>query len=161
MKKLNYNIFLIIAITSILFFSSCGGGSSDVDPVDAFNIDDALGVWLFNANCEEYILGSDTVFLNEELPDSITVFSNSNNTLFIEAGNNNLNASVDQYGNVAIDYQSFKAFLELGLISDTATIYLTGTGFFNSSTEGNMDLTFSEPNLPGEINCSINLSRSL
>jgi|TARA_B110000263_G_scaffold139184_1_gene120696 hypothetical protein len=163
MNKLNFNILSILATTCVLFLSSCGGGggSSDVEPVDTFNIDDALGVWLFNANCDQYILGSDTVFLDEELPDSITVFSNSDNTLFIEAGDNNLNASVDQNGHITIDYQSFETFLELGSISDTATIYLTGSGFFNSSTEGNMDLTFTEPNLPGEINCVINLTRSL
>ena len=40
-----------------------------------------------------------------------------------------------------------------------STIYLTGNGNFSSSNDGTMDLTFSEPNLPGQIECSILLTK--
>ena len=73
--------------------------------------------------------------------------------------NNVLDANIDISGDFYIRYQSFKAFLEIGNIADTATIYLTGNGNFSSSIDGTMDLTFSEPNLPGQIECSILLTK--
>jgi hypothetical protein len=158
MKKIN-NIILILTSSSILFFFSCGGGGGDIAPIGLYNTDNIIGEWFFSSNCEEYILGSDTVFLDNELPDTISIFSNADNTLSIAAGDNTLNATIDVNGDFIIEYQSFKAYLELGPIADTATIYLTGNGNFASQSEGSMDLTFTEPALPGEINCSILLSK--
>jgi len=161
MKNTNYNIFLIIISTSVLFLSSCGGGTSDVEPVYTFNPNNIVGEWQFNSNCTEYpnplTGGADTIFLDNELPDSITVFSNSSDTLFIEAGSNNLNATVNSTGDFAIGFQQFRAYVDA--FSDTITIFIEGTGSFTSENEGVMDLTFSEPFLQAEINCSINISR--
>jgi hypothetical protein len=161
MKNINYNIFLVIISISILFLSDCGGGSNDVEPVYTFNPNNIVGEWQFNSNCTEYPNplngGEDTIFLDNELPDSITVFSNSSDTLFIEAGSNNLNATVNSTGDFAIGFQQFRAYVDA--FSDTITIYIEGTGSFNSENEGVMDLTFSEPLLQAEINCSINISR--
>ena len=100
-----------------------------------------------------------TIYLENELPDTINIFSNSDNVLSIGAGNNVLEANIDVSGDFYIRYQSFKSFLEIGNIADTATIYLTGNGNFSSSNDGTMDLTFSEPNLPGQIECSILLTK--
>jgi|TARA_B110000438_G_scaffold241727_1_gene240955 hypothetical protein len=161
MKNINYNILLLIISTSVLFLSSCGGGSSDVDPVYTFNPNNIVGEWQFNSNCTEYPNplngGADTIFLDNELPDSITVFSNSSDTLFIEAGSNNLNATVNSTGDFAIGFQQFRAYVDA--FSDTITIFIEGTGSFTSANEGVMDLTFSEPLLQAEINCSINISK--
>ena len=53
----------------------------------------------------------------------------------------------------------FSLVFVLGIISDTATIYLTGDGNFSSDSLATMNLTFSEPNLPGQIDCTVSLSK--
>tara|TARA_B110000116_G_C16465148_1_gene415540 strand:- start:137 stop:628 length:492 start_codon:yes stop_codon:yes gene_type:complete len=163
MNKLNNNILSIIAASSILFLCSCGSSSSDVEPVYVFNSSNVVGDWEFSSNCTEYpnplTGGADTIFLDEQLPDTITVLSSSNNTLFIEAGSNNLNASVNSDGDFTIGFQQFRAYVDV--FSDTITIYVEGTGSFSSETDGVMDLIFSEPLLQAEIDCSINISRTL
>jgi len=141
----------------ILFLFPCGGGSDNERPI--YNTDSIVGDWSFLPNCEEYILGVDTIFLANELPDTISIFSNADNTLSIDAGENTLNASIDAEGDFYIRYQSFRAYLDLGIISDTATIYLTGDGNFSSDSSATMNLTFSEPNLPGQIDCTVSLSK--
>ena len=141
----------------VFLFFSCGGGGNSI--IEVYDTGEIIGEWLFSPNCEEYILGSDTIYLENELPDTISIFSNSDNVLSIDAGNNVLDANIDISGDFYIRYQSFKAFLEIGNIADTATIYLTGNGNFSSSNDGTMDLTFSEPNLPGQIECSILLTK--
>ena len=152
------NKALLIFSTSIIFFLfSCGGGSDMERPV--YNTDGIIGEWSFLPNCEEYILGIDTIYLANELPDTISIFSNSENSLSIDAGTNTLNASIDINGDFVIRYQSFRAYLDLGIISDTATIYLTGDGNFSSDSSATMNLTFSEPNLPGQIDCTVSLSK--
>ena len=147
----------IFSASLILFLFSCGGGSDNERPI--YNTDSIVGDWSFSPNCEEYILGVDTIFLANELPDTISIFSNADNTLSIDAGENTLNASIDTEGDFYIRYQSFRAYLDLGIISDTATIYLTGDGNFSSDSSATMNLTFSEPNLPGQIDCTVSLSK--
>jgi hypothetical protein len=154
--NLQQNNFFYSLCLIFLFFS-CGGGGNRI--IEVYDTGEIIGEWLFSPNCEEYILGSDTIYLENELPDTISIFSNSDNVLSIDAGNNVLDANIDISGDFYIRYQSFKAFLEIGNIADTATIYLTGNGNFSSSSDGTMDLTFSEPNLPGQIECSILLTK--
>jgi hypothetical protein len=155
MNSQQNNFFYSLCL--IFLFFSCGGGGNRI--IEVYDSGEIIGEWLFSPNCEEYILGSDTIYLENELPDTISIFSNSDNVLSIDAGNNVLDANIDISGDFYIRYQSFKAFLEIGNIADTATIYLTGNGNFSSSNDGTMDLTFSEPNLPGQIECSILLTK--
>jgi len=150
-------IFLLISTSIILFLYSCGGGSDMERPI--YDTDAIVGEWSFSPNCEEYILGLDTIYLANELPDTISIFSNADNSLSINAGTNTLSASIDINGDFVISYQSFRAYLDLGIISDTATIYLTGDGNFSSDSLAIMNLTFSEPNLPGQIDCTVSLSK--
>jgi len=156
-----HKILLIFSTPIIFFLYSCGGGSvggSDLEgPI--YNTEGIVGEWSFSPNCEEYSLGTDTIYLANELPDTISIFSNSDNILSIDAGANTLSASIDINGDFVIEYQSFRAYLDLGIISDTATIYLTGNGNFSSDSLATMDLTFSEPNLPGQIDCTVSLSK--
>ena len=153
MKKL----ISIFSTSLILFLFSCGGGSDIERPI--YNTDRIVGDWSFSPNCQEYILGVDTIFLANELPDTISIFSNADNTLSIDAGVNTLNATLDSEDVFYITRQSFRAYLDLGIISDTVTIYLTGDGNFSSDSSATMNLTFSEPNLPGQIDCSVSLSK--
>ena len=155
MNSQQNNFFYSLCL--IFLFFSCGGGGNRI--IEVYDTGEIIGEWLFSPNCEEYILGSDTIYLENELPDTISIFSNSDNVLSIDAGNNVLDANIDISGDFYIRYQSFKAFLEIGNIADTATIYLTGNGNFSSSNDGTVDLTFSEPNLPGQIECSILLTK--
>ncbi len=149
---------LTIIFSTISFFLISCGGAGDMDrPI--YNTDVIVGDWLFESNCEEYVLGVDTIFLSNELPDTISIFSNSDNSLSIDAGDNTLDASINIDGDFFIRYQSFRAFLDLGVISDTATVYLTGDGNFFSDSTATMNLTFTEPNLPGQIDCAVNLSK--
>ena len=152
MNSKQNNFFLILSFSIVLILTACsGGGNSEIRPDDSFNIRVITGDWFFSPNCEEYVLGTDTLYLADQLPDTISIFSDSVNTLFIDAGANNLVASVDSLGSFTIPFQSFQAYLDLGFISDTATVFLTGTGNFNSRYEGTMNLTFSEPLLNANI----------
>lgn len=137
MNSKQNNFFLILSFSIVLFLTACsGGGNSEIRPDDSFNIRVITGEWFFSPNCEEYVLGTDTLYLADQLPDTISIFSDSVNTLFIDAGTNNLVASVDSLGSFTIPFQSFQAYLDLGFISDTATVFLTGTGNFSSRYEG-------------------------
>ena len=66
---------LYIENSLIIFLSSCGGGSDNERPI--YNTDSIVGDWSFSPNCEEYILGVDTIFLANELPDSVIVPADS------------------------------------------------------------------------------------
>lgn len=160
MNSKQNNFFLILSFSIVLILTACsGGGNSEIRPDDSFNIRVITGDWFFSPNCEEYVLGTDTLYLADQLPDTISIFSDSVNTLFIDAGTNNLVASVDSLGSFTIPFQSFQAYLDLGFISDTAIVFLTGTGNFNSRYEGTMNLTFSEPLLNANIDCTIDLRK--
>ena len=160
MNSKQNNFFLILSFSIILILTACsGGGNTEIRPDDSFNIRVITGDWFFSPNCEEYVLGTDTLYLADQLPDTISIFSDSVSTLFIDAGTNNLTASVDSTGNFTIPFQSFQAYLDLGFISDTATVFLTGTGNFTSRYEGTMNLTFSEPLLNANIDCTIDLRK--
>ena len=152
MKK----IISIFSASLILFLFSCGGGSDNERLI--YNTDGIVGDWSFSSICTELIIDPDTINLANELPDTISIFSNTDNTLSIDAGENTLNASIDAEGNFYIRYQSFRAYIDV--LPDTATIYLTGAGNFASDSSASMDLTFTDPNLPGlQIDCSVNLSK--
>ena len=67
MKKL----ISIFSASLILFLSSCGGGSDNERPI--YNTDSIVGDWSFSPNCEEYILGTDTIYLANGA-DTISIF---------------------------------------------------------------------------------------
>ena len=159
MKTNNFNILTVLSLSTILLIYSCSsGGNRDIAP-ESFNVNNVLGDWFFSPNCDEYVFGTDTIYLSDQLPDTISVNSDSDSTLFIDAGANNLVANVDSNGFFIIDNQSFMAYLDLGFISDTFPISLNGTGSFSSNYEGSMDLSFSEPSLGAQIDCQIELRK--
>ncbi len=133
--------------------------SSCIYPPEPFNIASLSGDWLFDSECNEYVLGLDTIYLDQQLPDTITINSDTDSTIFIDAGSNNLVANVDLNGNFIIPNQTFLADVDLGFGLTTLPIYLTGDGIFSSYSSATMNLTFSEPNLPGQIDCIVSLSK--
>jgi hypothetical protein len=161
-------IYLSFFLKTFLIFSfliSCdsSSGGDELGPVDLFNIDNSLGVWVMNPLCEDYLLTGMTISLDEELPDSVNVEKVDESNIFIMAGDNNIVASINNAGIFEIESQPFLAqVVLLGSLTDIPT-NIQGNGYLNDST-GNIDVIFSFENIlsPGtidSINCSIDLSR--
>ena len=116
-----------------------------------------------NPLCEDYEFGNTIISLDEELPDSVNVLSDTLSNIYIEAGENIILASINNAGIFNIEPQLFLAQVVLfGLLTDIPT-NIQGNGYLNDSI-GNMDVMFSFENIlqPGSIdsiNCSIDLSR--
>jgi|TARA_B110000914_G_scaffold109122_1_gene95571 hypothetical protein len=161
------NILSLFTKTFLIFslISSCssGGDSDELGPLDFFNLEDAEGVWVMNPLCEDYEFGNTIISLDEELPDSVNVLSDTLSNIYIEAGENIILASINNAGIFNIEPQIFLAQVVLfGSLTDIPT-NIQGNGYLNDSI-GNMDVIFSFENIlqPGtidSINCSIDLSR--
>ena len=109
MKKLNLNSLAILTIlVGLVLYSCSSGGNRDIAP-EPFNINNVSGDWLFDSECDEYVLGLDTIYLAQQLPDTITINSDTDSAIFIDAGTNNLVANVDLNGNFIIPNQTFLA----------------------------------------------------
>tara|TARA_B110000438_G_C15474639_1_gene504606 strand:- start:154 stop:642 length:489 start_codon:yes stop_codon:yes gene_type:complete len=160
MNSKQNNFFLVLSFSIILLITACSsGGNRDIAP-EPFNINNIVGDWFFSPNCEEYVLGTDTIYLSEQLPDTITINSDTDSTIFIDAGANNLIANVDPNGNFIIPNQIFQAYVDLGFVADTLPISLNGSGSFSSNFGGSMDLTFDETILTGaQIDCTIDFRK--
>ena len=159
-------IYLSFFLKTFLIFSfliSCesSSGGDELGPVDFFNIDNSLGVWVMNPLCEDYQFGNEIISLDEELPDSVTVMADSSSYIYIQAGENNIVASINNAGIFNIEPQPFQAQINLNNLPLDITVDIQGNGFLSDSI-GNMDVIFSLELIPGtldSINCSIDLSR--
>ena len=160
MKKLNLNVLsALIILGAIVLYSCSSGGSRDIAP-EPFNITSITGDWLFDSECDEYVLGLDTIYLAQQLPDTVTINSDTDSTIFIDAGDNNLIANVDLNGNFIVPNQTFNADVDLGFGLTTLPISLNGSGSFVSNFAGSMDVTFSDTILTGaQIDCTIGLRK--
>ncbi len=160
MKKLNLNVLSALTILGAIVLYSCSsGGSRDIAP-DPFNINNVSGDWLFDSECDEYVFALDTIYLAQQLPDTVTINSDTDSTIFIDAGTNNLVANVDLNGNFIIPNQTFLADVDLGFGLTTLPISLNGSGSFVSNFEGSMDVTFNDTILTGaQIDCTIGLRK--
>ena len=95
-----------------------------------------------------------------KLPDTVTINSDTDSTIFIDAGTNNLVANVDLNGNFIIPNQTFLADVDLGFGLTTLPISLNGSGSFVSNFGGSMDVTFNDTILTGaQIDCTIGLRK--
>lgn len=158
------NILLLFTKTFLIFslISSCSsGGENELGPLDFFNLEDAEGVWVMNSLCEDYEFGNTIISLDEELPDSVNVLSDTLSNIFIEAGENIILASINNAGVFNIQPQPFQAQLNLNNLPIDITVDIQGDGVLSDST-GNMDVIFSFELIPGQldsIDCSIDLTR--
>ena len=155
------NIFLTLSFSIILIITSCsGGGNRDISP-EPFNINNIAGDWLFDAECDSALVLGTTIFLAEQLPDTITINSDTDTTIYIDAGANNPIANIDLNGNFIIPNQTFNADVDLGLGGiTTLPISVNGSGSFVSNFGGSMDVTFNDTILTGtEIDCTISLRK--
>jgi len=158
------NILSLFTKTFLIFslISSCSsGGEDELGPLDFFNLEDAEGVWVMNSLCEDYEFGNTIISLDEELPDSVSVFSDTLSNIFIEAGENIILASINSAGVFNIQPQPFQAQLNLNNLPIDITVDIQGDGVLSDST-GNMDVIFSFELIAGQldsIDCSIDLTR--
>ena len=149
--------FLILSLIS----SCSSGGEDELGPLDFFNLEDAEGVWVMNSLCEDYEFGNTIISLDEELPDSVNVLSDTLSNIYIEAGENIILASINNAGVFNIQPQPFQAQLNLNNLPIDITVYIQGDGVLSDSI-GNMDVIFSFELIPGQldsIDCSIDLTR--
>jgi hypothetical protein len=158
------NILSLFTKTFLIFslISSCSsGGEDELGPLDFFNLEDAEGVWVMNSLCEDYEFGNTIISLDEELPDSVNVLSDTLSNIFIEAGENIILASINSAGVFNIQPQPFQAQLNLNNLPIDITVDIQGDGVLSDST-GNMDVIFSFELIAGQldsIDCSIDLTR--
>jgi hypothetical protein len=158
------NILSLFTKTFLIFslISSCSsGGEDELGPLDFFNLEDAEGVWVMNSLCEDYEFGNTIISLDEELPDSVNVLSDTLSNMYIEAGENIILASINNAGIFNIQPQPFQAQLNLNNLPIDITVDIQGDGALSDSI-GNMDVIFSFELIPGQldsIDCSIDLTR--
>ena len=158
------NILSLFTKTFLIFslISSCSsGGEDELGPLDFFNLEDAEGVWVMNSLCEDYEFGNTIISLDEELPDSVNVLSDTLSNIYIEAGENIILASINNAGIFNIQPQPFQAQLNLNNLPIDITVDIQGDGVLSDSI-GNMDVIFSFELIPGQldsIDCSIDLTR--
>ena len=158
------NILSLFTKTFLIFslISSCSsGGEDELGPLDFFNLEDAEGVWVMNSLCEDYEFGNTIISLDEELPDSVNVLSDTLSNIYIEAGENIILASINTAGVFNIQPQPFQAQLNLNNLPIDITVDIQGDGVLSDSI-GNMDVIFSFELIPGQldsIDCSIDLTR--
>jgi hypothetical protein len=158
------NILSLFTKTFLIFslISSCSsGGEDELGPLDFFNLEDAEGVWVMNSLCEDYEFGNTIISLDEELPDSVNVLSDTLSNIYIEAGENIILASINNAGVFNIQPQPFQAQLNLNNLPIDITVDIQGDGALSDSI-GNMDVIFSFELIPGQldsIDCSIDLTR--
>jgi hypothetical protein len=158
------NILSLFTKTFLIFslISSCSsGGEDELGPLDFFNLEDAEGVWVMNSLCEDYEFGNTIISLDEELPDSVNVLSDTLSNIYIQAGENIILASINIAGVFNIQPQPFQAQLNLNNLPIDITVDIQGDGVLSDSI-GNMEVIFSFELIPGQldsIDCSIDLTR--
>ena len=114
------------------------------------------------AQIEEFtipVLGT-TISLNDQLPESIVM--GSDDILYIEIGDTEVNGSIDNSGVITVPTQSVSIDMGFGPMD----IDVEGDGVIVTDISGNMDLTYSFEieMIPGfplseSLDCSISLSK--
>jgi len=161
----------IYGCTDILafnFISPTGDPLIDVNTDDGsciYAYDIAQGVWNITPDCDEYtipVIGT-TISLNDQLPETIDVQAAQDNSLYIEIGDTEVNGTIDNLGNIVVPEQTISLDMGFGPMD----IDVEGDGLINTSTTGNMNLTYSFeieaiPGLPAiseSLECYITLDK--
>ena len=123
--------------------------------------DMAIGIWNIDPDCEEYtipIVGT-TIALNDQMPETIDVQGNGDNSLFIDMNGNQVSGDIDNDGNITVPKQTVSIDMGLGPMD----IDVEGDGKIESENSGYMDLTyeFEIPIVGGteELDCHLTLTK--
>ena len=112
--------------------------SDDGTCLYAFDV--ALGTWDINPDCEEIDILGQVILLNDQLPESIDVQANEEETLFIYIGDAQVSATIDNFGSITVTEQTASIDAGLGF---PIPVQVYGSGKVESETDGYMNLTFS------------------
>jgi len=140
---------------------SSNATSDDDSCIYAYDL--ALGVWNIDPDCEEIDILGQVILLNDQLPESIDVQANEEETLFIYIGESQVSATIDNLGNITVTEQTASIDAGFGV---PIPVQIVGSGKVESETDGFMNLTFSGeidliPGLPTSFSstCYITLSK--
>jgi len=133
------------------------------DSTCIYAYDIAIGFWDIDPDCEEIDILGQVILLNDQLPESINVQANGEETLFIYIGESQVSATIDNFGNITVTEQT--ALIDGGF-GVPIPVQIAGSGKVESATDGYMNLTFSGeieliPGLPTSFSstCYITLSK--
>ncbi len=126
--------------------------------------DIAQGTWNISPDCEEIDVLGQIISLNEQMPETIDVQGNGDNSLSIDMNGSQVSGNIDNEGNILVNEQT----ISVDFSGIPIPVQVSGTGKIESENSGYMDLTYSGeidiiPNVPIPIpfstTCHIVLSK--
>ena len=126
--------------------------------------DIAQGTWNISPDCEEIDVLGQMISLNEQMPETIDVQGNGDNSLSIDMNGSQVSGNIDNEGNILVNEQT----ISVDFSGIPIPVQVSGTGKIESENSGYMDLTYSGeidiiPNMPIPIpfstTCHIVLSK--
>jgi hypothetical protein len=126
--------------------------------------DIAQGTWSIDPDCDDVDILGQTISLNEQMPETIDVQGNGDNSLFIDMNGSQVEGNIDNEGNILVNEQT----ISVDFSGIPIPVQVSGTGKIESENSGYMDLTYSGeidiiPNMPIPISfsttCHIVLSK--
>ena len=110
----------------------------------------AQGTWNILPDCDEIDLGLGVpVSLNDQMPESVYVVGNGDNSLSIDMNGSQVSGNIDNEGNILVSEQT----ISVDFSGIPIPVQVSGTGKIESENSGYMDLIYSGeidiiPNLP-------------
>lgn len=126
--------------------------------------DIAQGTWNISPDCEEIDVLGQIISLNEQMPETIDVQGNGDNSLSIDMNGSQVSGNIDNEGNILVNEQT----ISVDFSGIPIPVQISGTGKIESENLGYMDLIYSGeidiiPNVPIPIpfsaTCHIVLSK--
>ena len=151
---------IINGCTDLTAMNYLSNANSD-DGSCIFAYDLAIGIWNIDPDCEEYtipVVGT-TIALNDQMPETIDVQGNDDNSLFIDMNGTQVSGDIDNNGNITVPKQTVSIDMGLGPMD----IDVQGDGKIESENSGYMDLTyeFEIPVIGGTeaLDCQLTLTK--
>jgi hypothetical protein len=136
--------------------------SNDGSCIYAYDV--AIGTWSIDPDCDDVDILGQTISLNEQMPETIDMQENGDNSLFIDMNGSQVEGNIDNEGNILVNEQT----ISVDFSGIPIPVQVSGTGKIESENSGYMDLTYSGeidiiPNMPIPIpfstTCHIVLSK--
>ena len=132
--------------------------SNDGSCIYAYQV--AIGIWNIDPDCDDVDILGQTISLNEQMPETIDVQGNGDNSLFIDMNGTQVSGDIDNEGNIVVNEQNIQIDPGLGFPID---VVVSGSGKIESENSGYMDLTyeFEIPIVGGteEVDCQLTLTK--
>ena len=132
--------------------------SNDGSCIYAYDM--AIGIWNIDPDCDDVDILGQTISLNEQMPETIDVQGNGDNSLFIYMNGTQVSGDIDNEGNIVVNEQNIQIDPGLGFPID---VVVSGSGKIESENSGYMDLTyeFEIPIVGGteEVDCQLTLTK--